>query len=562
MRAAPGRALDLAGGALALLPVLAFAVFPVLALVGRGTFALGAEALSDLTSPEARTALANTALTSGGAAGVALALGTPLSLLLFRTDLMGRGLLRALFTLPSAIPPFIWGMGWVFLANPRAGLLNRLLGEGTLDIYGAGGIAFVLGGAGLPLVVLAGAQALTRVDPALEEAARLCGASPFRALWSVSLPLALPALFSGAGLVFLFAASAFGVPYMLGVTANPPTVVLTTRIYSQVLMGGQDNLSRALALSTLLLVLATCVLLGSQFLGRAGRVRLSSGKGLAERPLPLGRARAPLSAAAFLLAFVLVALPLGAIFLTSVQPTFGAPLSLSTLTFSHWGAVLGSSRTLSAAARSLTLAAGAGVLVCAFGLAVSLARGRLGRLGRLAETLASWPYAVPGTVLAMALLVAFSRELRFVFADRVAFILALGNSLWILLVAYAGKYLVLGTRNLSEGLTQVDPSLAEAARVFGASRSRAFVDATLPLLRPALATAFVLTFLTCATELTMSVLLVPAGKDVLGTLLFELQSYADPAAASVLACGFVLLVLLGMTSLAALGQRARRGAAR
>jgi iron(III) transport system permease protein len=300
------------------------------------------------------------------------------------------------------------------------------------------------------------------------------------------------------------------------------------------------------------------VLLAGQALGRAGRVRLSSGKGLAERPMQLGRARLPLSVAAFALAIVLVALPLCAIFVTSVQPTFGAPLSFSTLTFSHWGAVLGNHRTLSAAARSLSLAAGAAALVCGFGLAVALARSRLGRLGRLAETVASWPYAVPGTVLAMALLVAFSQDLRFVFAGRVAFVLAMGNSLWLLLVAYAGKYLVLGTRNLSEGLAQVDPSLAEAARVCGASPWRAFKDATLPLLRPALVTAFVLTFLTCATELTMSVLLVPAGQDVLGTLLFELQSYADPASASVLACGFVLLVLSGMAVLGAVGARSRR----
>src|SRR5206468_4777459 len=98
--------------------------------------------------------------------------------------------------------------------------------EATFDIYGKAGIAFVLGAAGLPLVVLAGAAALARLDPALEEAARICGAGPFRTLGTVSLPLSLPAFLSGAALVFLYAASAFGVPYMLGITAMPPTVVL------------------------------------------------------------------------------------------------------------------------------------------------------------------------------------------------------------------------------------------------------------------------------------------------------------------------------------------------
>jgi iron(III) transport system permease protein len=167
-----------------------------------------------------------------------------------------------------------------------------------------------------------------------------------------------------------------------------------------------------------------------------------------------------------------------------------------------------------------------------------------------------WPYAVPGTVLALALLLAFSRDLRFILLGRVAFVLALAHTPWLLLIAYAAKYLALGARNSAEALAQIDPSLAEAARVSGAGPLRAFVDAPLPLLRPALVVAFVLAFLACATEITMSVLLVPAGSEVLGTLLFELQSYADPAAAAVLACAFVALVVVGQAVLARMGRRA------
>src|SRR5439155_725296 len=111
----------------------------------------------------------------------------------------------------------------------------------------------------------------------------------------------------------------------------------------------------------------------------------------------------------------------------------GAPLT--SLTLSHWSEKLRSPEVGWAAARSFTLAAGAGLVVCAIGLAVALARRRLGRIGRVAEAIASWPYAIPGTVLAMALLVAFFRDLRFVLADRVAFVLAFGNTLWMLLVA-------------------------------------------------------------------------------------------------------------------------------
>ena len=91
----------------------------------------------------------------------------------------------------------------------------------------------VLGTAGLPLVLWAGGVALGRIDSGWEEAARVCGAGPLRVLATVTLPLAMPAFASGAVLVFLMAASAFGVPYLLGISASPPTVLITTRITAE-----------------------------------------------------------------------------------------------------------------------------------------------------------------------------------------------------------------------------------------------------------------------------------------------------------------------------------------
>lgn len=484
-------------------------------------------------APESLQALLGTVLTASGAALFSFLLALPLALLIARTELPGRGVFTALFTLPAAIPQFILGMGWVCLANPRAGLLNVVLGPGTFDIYGRTGIAFVLGIADLPLVLLPTLAALSRIDSSLEEAARISGASPTRTLLTVSLPLALPAAFSGMALCFLSAASSFGVPYLLGVTASPPSPTLTTRIYGEILMG-QGGLPRAVVLSLELLVLAGIVLLGSRALGKRGAVKLASGKGLSIRPLSLGRWKRPLTILLATLAVGLVILPLLAVALTSVQPVWG---QLTGLTLKHWSSVLGNARTLDAGLRSLALAAATASLVTLLGLVIAMAR------SKPLELLAGAPYAVPGTVLALALLIAFSRDVRFVLFDRLAFVLALGNTLWMLLVAYTVKHLAFGTRNASDGLSQVDGSLTEAARLSGASPFRAFFDATLPQLRAPLVAAFVVTFLACVTELTLSVLLVPTGRDVLGTLLFELQSYADPGSAAVIACAFVSLVL-------------------
>ncbi len=160
--------------ALVVMALLAlFTIVPIAALIARG---VNFSAL--FSDPATGAALRGTLETSLGAALLSFALGLPLAVVLERTDLPFRRALKAAFTLPTAIPPYIWCMGWISLANPKAGLFNRVLGAGTFDIYGAAGIAFVLGSAGLPLVMLPAAAMLERIDPSLEEAARVSGAGP------------------------------------------------------------------------------------------------------------------------------------------------------------------------------------------------------------------------------------------------------------------------------------------------------------------------------------------------------------------------------------------------
>ncbi|MCA3013621.1 MAG: iron ABC transporter permease [Myxococcaceae bacterium] len=496
-------------------------------------------------SPESRHALAGTLLTSGGASAIALALGVPFAWLIARTDVAARGALRTVVTLPSAIPPYLWTMGWIALANPRSGWLTLVVGRERLDVYGTAGIAFVLGTSALPLVVLATAAALERIDPGLEEAARLSGAGAFTTFRDVTLPLIAPATLSGGALVFVFASASFGVPYLLGVPANPPAPTLTTRIYAEVLMG-EAGLARAASLSVQLLLVAVGVLAVNAFLSRAGRVRLSRGKGGSARVTALGPWRWPLSSLAWATAVAVIVLPLLAIFLTGLMPTWG---QWGRLTLEHWSLVL-QPRTLAAAGASALLGALAALLVGALGLAVAITR------RRWLETLADAPSALPGTVLALALLVAFSRDVRFIAFERVTFVLALGNTLWLVLLSYVVKHLALGVRAASDALAQADLSLAEAARLSGAGRLRAFVDGVLPQLHGALVGAALLTFLTCVSELTMSVLLVPTGGDVLGTLLFELQSYADPASAAVIASALLLVVLSALVVQNVVARRA------
>ncbi len=484
-----------------------------------------------------------TVQTGGGAALLAFVVGSTAAVLVERTDIPLKGWLRPAFTLPTAIPPYIWAVGWVALANPKAGYLNTLLGVTWFDVYSPAGISWVLGSAAVPLVYLPTVAALRRIDPAWEEAARLSGAGPLTALLHVPARLVLPAMVSGAASAFLYSAASFGVPYLLGVAAHPPTVTLTMRVYTELLLGPTGLLTATLFCLPLFAI-AAVTSLGTHWLTQKRQVRWAAGKGLARRVQPLGTLRLTLAGLLTLATCTLFVLPLTAIVLASLQRNWGR---LDQLTFAHWTAVLGNHRTVAALGQSTLLGAGAAIGVTVFGLLVALAAESFGRWGRMLKLIASWPYALPGTVLALALLLAFSRDIRFVFVDRVAFVLALNGSAALLLLAWVVKHLALGAQNASEALAQADRSLPEAARVCGATPWQAFVRGTFSQIAPRLGAAATLTFLICATELTLAVLLVPSGYDVLGTLIFEMQSYGDPASAAVLASALVLVVAAMLT---------------
>lgn len=519
-------------------PLALFIVAPLGYWLAKASLTLKDATLSKPAGQLLFSPLWATVQTGLGAALLSLVFGALAAVLVERTDVPLKGWLRSAFTLPSAVPPYIWAVGWIALANPKAGYLNTLLGGSWFDVYSALGIIWVLGSSATPLVYLPTAAALRRVDPSWEEAARLSGAGPLTALLHVPFRLALPAMLSGAASAFLFSAASFGVPYLLGIAAHPPTVTLTMRVYTELLLG-PTGLATATLFCLPLFALAAVTTWGVQLFSKRGEVRWSSGKGLSRRVQPLGRWRAPLGTALSISTLVLFVLPLTAIVLASLQRSYG---SFEVLTFSHWASVLGDRRTLAALGNSALLGAAAAAGVTLIGLLLALATQRGTRVGQALKLVASWPYALPGTVLALALLLTFSRDWRFVFADRVAFVLALNGSAALLWLAWVTKHLALGVQNASEALGQADPSLTEAARVCGASPWQAFWRGTWPQLAPRLGAAATLTFLICATELTLAVLLVPAGFDVLGTLIFELQSYADPAAAAVLSSALVLIV--------------------
>ena len=155
--------------------VLVVGVLPLFLVVLRA-FTHPDTSFAALSTADTWRAAVNTLLVAGGAAVLAALVGTPLAWLVTRTDLPLRRHLRSVLPIPYIIPPYVAAIAWINLASPRVGLLNRVFGEGTFDVYGIGGLIWIMGLSLYPYVFLTVSAALENADPSLEDAARMSGA--------------------------------------------------------------------------------------------------------------------------------------------------------------------------------------------------------------------------------------------------------------------------------------------------------------------------------------------------------------------------------------------------
>jgi len=468
-------------------------------------------------------ALANSLAVAGGALLLAGPVGLGLGAALARAPAA-----TPLALLPYVTPPYVSTIAWITLANPTTGWLRALA---PVDVYGRAGMAWVLGLHLAPVVALAVRDALRGMDPALIEAARLAGAGPARAFSSVTLPLLRPALVGAGGVVFGAALASYGVPAMLGAPAEHPVPVLTTRVVEALDLGWTRGRPLATTLALALMLLgAGAPLLLAKLAGGAG----STAGARAVRPAPPGPAGAAWAGLGLYVGVASV-LPLIALLVPSF--TDGGQPSLA-----HWTRVLGDPRVLDAGGRSAALAALVATATAAAGGLVAWAAARGDTLGQRLARAGRLGVAVPGSVLGLGLLIAFSQELRLIIAERLTLTLALADGAALLGVAWCLRFLPLPVDLLGAAVRAVHPSLEEAARLAGAGAARAVASVTLPLTARAVASAWLLVFVGAACEVTLSTLLAGPKAPVVGTLLFQLQTYGDPRAASVL--GVVASALL------------------
>lgn len=475
----------------------------------------------------------NSAWFTIGTTLVTVPLGAALAFLVVRTDLPLRKTIFALAVLPLVVPGVVNTIGWILVASPRTGLINVLLGTGTVDIFSPAGMVLVESAQSLPLVFLLMAGAFAIGDRTLEEAAAVSGARPLSVLRRVTLPLAVPALAASALVVAVRTLESFEVPALLGL---PDGIwVLTSRIWRALERLPADYGEAAAYALGLLAIIA----LGVWLYWRRGEYRGGLGGGAPPRRLPLGRWRTPLGAIVLATVVALVVLPLAMIVYTSLQPRFSAPSldGLTRLDVDAYANLAGDSASTSALRNSLLLAAGSASLASLLTLVVAWLAVRGRTRGRRAFDLAvSVPLAIPGLVLGAALLFVYLRAP-----------LPIYGTLWILLIAYVTQALPYGFRFGAAALSQVGAELEEAAEVSGADRWQRARRVLVPLVLPGLAAGWVYLAISAMRDLAASVVLTGPGTGVIAVRIFE--QYESGEFPEMAALAVIELLVVGLLAI-------------
>jgi iron(III) transport system permease protein len=465
-------------------------------------------------------ALRSTLLLAAGVTVAAVPLGTAMALFLRRRDVPGRTFLRVAVLLPVVVPDFVLGYSWS-QAYARGGFTDSVLGWHWAGLLGPAGVWLVLVVNAAPLVYLVVAVGLAaRAEPDLERAARASGAGPGTTLVTVTLRLLLPSITAAAVLVFVLTLGTFAIPQVLGAPAGFSTV--TTRIYADLSLGGAPSSFVDAVRLALLLVLVTAVLVAPADALLAPRLRSTrpaGAQGTTAAPgRPLTRRAGALALSLYL--FLTLALPLAALGLSSITRALGVPPTPANWTLDHYREVL-TARTLEALGRSLGLAVAAASLLVLLGGVLAVVERR--RSGRAAATLVTLTLVLPGSALAVGLLLAYGRWLS--------------GTLLLILAAYLAKLWAVAHRPISGALDRLPPDELRAARVSGAGALTAVRTVALRPLAPALVGVWLVCLLTALHEVTMSSLLYGPGSETLAVVVLnseELGRIGPTAALSVL----------------------------
>lgn len=480
----------------------------------------------------------NTLVFALGAAVLAMTFGTFLAWVTERTDAPLRTLIYAISLFPLIAPGVLMASAWVLVLHPRIGIINvwarSLFGiEGTLlNGYSMGGMiwAQAIDQVSLPFLLMC--AAFRSMDPSLEEASFVSGARFGTTMRRVTLPLMLPALLAVFLLVFVRAIESFDVPAVLGMPGGVP--VFATQVFLAVWDIPQDyNVASAFGVGYLAISLFL-LFLYHRATRMSERYVTVTGKAFRPRSMQLGHWRWPASLLSMLLLVISVGLPVFVFTWTSFVKFYQVP-SLSQLphfSLDNYREILELPHTLQSIYNTLLVGILSALIIVLIASIISwiVIRTRI-RGRKFLDFLSFAPIAIPGTVMGLALLWLY-----------LVIPIPIYATLWILILAFVGKYITVAVRSTHASMQQISKELEEVSTVSGASWVRTFRSVVLPLMAPGLVVAFIYSLSLTFKVLSMPILLGSVDTKLMSVTIYNL--YQDGQYPMLSAMGVILLFLV------------------
>lgn len=481
--------------------------------------------------------LQNTVIVVVGSTFLSILLGVIMAWVMAYTDIRRKKVLQLFIILPFVIPSYVVTIAWTQLASSI-----RVF---DLNLYSHAGIIFVLGISHYPLVYLFTANVLKRIPKELEWAVRSSGGGRWVAFRKVTLPLALPGIVGGGMVAFLTNLDNFGIPAFLGIPSN--ITVISTAIYQEVIGFGPSSFSRAATLSVILVILAFAGTGLQWLLLRKSKVDETNRSDATPRFL-LGKWRLWVEAIMWIFVVGISIVPLLSMAKTSFIRAYGLPFTWENLTWNNYKYVLFEyDKAVQAMGTSAKLALVTTAVCLVLGTIIAYQRTRKNSgTMRFIEGAVGLPYALPGMVLALAMIFMWMQPIP-------GWNPGIYGSIFILIIAYCTRFVILQVRGSMAAMSQVTVDLEEAAHVFGANSFVKWKSILLPLLLGGMASGAFLVLLTAMTELTVSSLLWSSGTETIGVIIFNFEQAGYTTHST--AFSMILLIIILVIAMLLQGTR-------
>jgi iron(III) transport system permease protein len=515
---------------------------PLVYLVWRGLTTGDGFGLANITAaysvPGTPEMLLNSVLFAGGSAFVSTVTCTALAFFCVRSNAPLKPLLYAASIVPLIVPGILYTISWVYLIGVNVGVIKNVfdtIGLGCLvpDAFSLPGMILIDGLHLAPLVFLLMYAAFHSTDPSLEESAMMSGATVPQTVRRVTLPLVRPALLGAVLIMVVRGLESFETPAVLGMPSG--TWVFTSRIYDALHTYPIKYDQASIYSLSLLLITAAGLLLVQHMNRRSERFQTVTGKGFRPRTLDLGRWRWPVSIGFVVYFVVAVAAPLLILLWMSLLPFYQTPgiEPLSSLTFTNYAELFDTRGVTESVKNSVILAVTSATVVMLFTAVISwmvLKSKFMGR--RLLDLLASFPLAMPGLVLGVALIFIYLRSP-----------LPIYGTLLILFIAYVTRYLPYGMRYSGASLAQVGAELEESANMSGATWRDTFRRIVIPLMAPGLVAGWIYVVVVSVRELSSSILLYSQNTRVMSVTIWEFWQNGQTGVLAALGICMVIVLM-------------------